>query len=276
MTATPMSAPGAEWYENGEVSEERSSCSMGRRRRDSGSHIDPVEGVADVAIGLNIANLDLGYMPATAGDVNGDGYSDPVDSLVNFTGPELAEGAVFIFHGGAETLADEPDGQYDAQQVGSHLGWTTASAGDVNGDGFVDLVAGVPRGDPCWWRTRRSGPCIPRLPGAVPFHSRLDGGWGSGRAVIGFWQASAGDVNGDGYGELAIGLPNFANGHSLEGRVVVYHGVGFGPGFGGRLVLRERSRGCRIWDRLASAGDVDLGTGTATSSWAPPDTPTAS
>ena len=40
--------------------------------------------------------------------------------------------------------------------------------------------------------------------------------------------AAAGDVNGDGYGDLAVGSPYYDNGHSDEGRVWVYHGSSMG------------------------------------------------
>ncbi len=249
-------ATGAGWYSNPEINEGALFAFHGGVGGIPDSRSDPVVDVADVVIEGDVAGLFLGAAQPGGGDVNGDGYSDLIIPAHQYSSPETHEGAVFIYHGGAAGLSGEPDGQYDAQQQGSHLGYTTASAGDVNGDGFVDLVAGAP-----WYDV--GGELVGRVrvfhgsPG--PFLSTpdwtVDGGPAGDR--IGFWQASAGDVNGDGYGDLAIGLPNFANGQSLEGRVVVYHGSASGLASEVDWSFESDHADAGFGNRVASAGDVN-------------------
>jgi len=220
------------------------------------SRVSPVDEVADLVIEGNIPLLHLGYFLPDAGDVNGDGYSDLVLSADGYSSPQTNEGAVFIYHGAADMLADESDGQYDAQQLGSSLGWTCASAGDVNGDGRADLVAGAP-----WYDI--GGQFVGRVHvfhgSSGPFLSSPD--WtaegSSASDRIGWWQASAGDVNGDGFGDLVVGVPNHSNGQSNEGRVDVYHGSSSGlpsePDWSFESDLVDAGFGGQV----ASAGDVN-------------------
>jgi len=212
---------------------------------------------ADGLLEVNQGDAGFGGAVASAGDLNGDGFSDVIVGAEGFDAGESNEGGVFIYHGAADMLADEPaDGQYDAQQLGSSLGWTCASAGDVNGDGRADLVAGAP-----WYDI--GGQFVGRVHvfhgSSGPFLSSPD--WtakgSSASDRIGWWQASAGDVNGDGFGDLVVGVPNHSNGQSNEGRVDVYHGSSSGlpsePDWSFESDLVDAGFGGQV----ASAGDVN-------------------
>src|SRR5207302_1566887 len=78
----------------------------------------------------------FGHSVASAGDVNGDGYADAV------IGASLANRA-YVYHGGPSGLATAPATSLTGPS-GAEFGWSVASAGDVTGDGYADVIVGAP------------------------------------------------------------------------------------------------------------------------------------
>src|SRR5690606_21413176 len=88
------------------------------------------------------AQDNFGHSVASAGDVNGDGYSDVIigaPSYPNYTW----RGKAYLYHGGPGGLAASPAWTYQGEKLNDRLGWSVASAGDVNGDGYSDVVLGA-------------------------------------------------------------------------------------------------------------------------------------
>jgi hypothetical protein len=125
---------------------------------------------------------------ATVPDYNGDGVAD-----VAVGQPGAATGVVAVFYGSSAGVSASP---VVVVMGGDQFGRTIAAVGDVNGDGFVDL--GIASGaDPGTVNIYDGGVAGPTLGNAL-----LPGPVTSG---FGATMAAAGDVNGDGYGDLLVG-----------------------------------------------------------------------
>lgn len=144
-----------------------------------------VRGFAFVALSL-----------AAAGDLNGDGYGDAAST---------GDGALHLYYGSATGLSGATARTMTVPELGAGpLGSTgiavVAGAGDLNRDGYGDLVVGVPeaRGLTGCVHLFRGGPGgLERTP-AVTLYGTEPG------ARFGTSVAGVGDVDGDGLVEVAI------------------------------------------------------------------------
>ena len=91
----------------------------------------------------NQAGAEWGFSVASAGDVNGDGFSDVVVGAYLFSNGESSEGRAFVYLGSATGLSTTPAWTAESNQANAWFGFSVASAGDVNDDGFSDVVVGA-------------------------------------------------------------------------------------------------------------------------------------
>ncbi len=80
---------------------------------------------------------------STAGDVNGDGFSDVIVGATYYSNGELEEGRASVYQGSASGLSTIANWNAESNHANAHYGESAASAGDVNGDGFSDVIVGA-------------------------------------------------------------------------------------------------------------------------------------
>jgi hypothetical protein len=130
----------------------------------------------------------------------------------------------------------------------AQFGFSVASAGDVDGDGYDDVIVGGTLFDNGQVDEGRAWIYLGSSAGLAATPA-----WTAEPDVVnaqyGFSVASAGDVNGDGLSDVIVGAHDYANGETAEGAAFVYLGSGSGSPAGR---VPDGSTGAPL--RLAKAG----------------------
>jgi Ca2+-binding RTX toxin-like protein len=242
--------------------------------------LSDLDGSNGFQIGGAAAGDQAGHSVASAGDVNGDGFGDLIVGAPDINSLDQDGSAYVVFgHAGGFTATvsvadlDGTNGfSLTGADIGDQTGYSVASAGDVNGDGFADLIVGAPFGGSfagssyvVFGKASGFSPTLSLtdLNGTDGF--RMDGA--SAFDEAGLSVASAGDVNGDGYGDLIVGAPTSSdNGRGNSGASFVVFGRagGFAPvlslpdldGSNG-FQIDGAAAGDQAGVSAASAGDVN-------------------
>ncbi len=190
---------------------------------------------------------------ASAGDVNGDGYADVLVGAAYF--PAWGDqGRVYLYLGSSTGLEAMPAWTATGELAGDYLGQTLAGAGDVNGDGYGDVVIGAY----CWPESACQGKAYLYLGSAAGLATTpawtITGANAGDR--LGLSLSGAGDVDGDGYDDVAVGAPDYP-GETAQGKVDLYLGSPDGLGATPAWTVTGATTGDDLGQSLAAAGDVN-------------------
>nr|MBK7068493.1 FG-GAP repeat protein [Deltaproteobacteria bacterium] len=196
--------------------------------------------------GADPAMSQFGSVISGGGDVNGDGFAD----LIVGAPQAMVLGRAYVYYGSARGLSPTPSTLSPSDTGMAGFGVSIADVGDLDGDGFSDVVVGANLVD--GWAGAAyvfcgaaGGP--PPLPTARM--TRPEGG------QFGSAAAGAGDVDADGLPDFALSAPGF---FEARGRAYLYPGNRARRWIDPAVVLE--GAGGRLADfgtALASAGDVD-------------------
>jgi hypothetical protein len=188
------------------------------------------DGITDIEIADHAHGDGLGFgtSVANAGDLNNDGYADLV------IGADGA-GKAFVYYGGPGF-----DGTSDVDITDHPLeydfGFSVANAGDLNNDGYADLVIGA------------AGKAFVYY-GGSGFNNVSDVTIATGGSFFGSSVANAGDLNNDGYADLVIGAETAKKAYVCYG----------GPGFNNvsDVTIADHTGEGGFGSSVANAGDLN-------------------
>ena len=206
---------GADLYDNGEMDEGAAFLYCGS------SH--GINAIPITSLESNQSNAHFGISVAYAGDINGDSYSDVIVGAHLYDNVHTDAGAAFVHHGSASGLNSTPAMTLSGINADDHFGISVSSAGDVNGDGYDDVIVGAnlydngetDEGGAFVYHGSNTG--ILPVPNVV-----LESNQAS--ANFGISVAGAGDLNGDGYADAITGASSYNGGQAGEGRIYIYLG----------------------------------------------------
>jgi hypothetical protein len=208
-----------------------------------------------------------GYIVAGVGDINGDGMDDvATGAWLEDEGGNGAGAAYLVFGSSASSASlTAADGKFYGESSQDRAGAAVAGAGDINGDGYDDLLIGAYGYDD---GSNSNAGAAYILLGPVSgtkslgtIYDSLAVGEGSndefGSALNG-----AGDLDADGYDDFLVGAPSYSSSTSNgPGRAYVFYGAStFASSLSASsadAILEGESNSDQAGLRLSTAGDWD-------------------
>ncbi|MEG3639147.1 cadherin domain-containing protein [Magnetococcus sp. PR-3] len=240
-----ITAPGGNGFENGVTDGGEAYIIYGKSDPFSDFFVDDiVDGTLDgFVIWGRDGSDELGDSVSVAGDVNGDGFADLIIGASLANGQATDDGEAYLLFGSATgvdinldtTTLDGSNGfEINGENAGDDLGISVSGGGDINGDGYDDIIVGAPDNDAGGSDAGSAYLLYGKASGFtnLDLNTALDGSNGSrivGESAgdsLGDVVAMVGDVNGDGYDDIMV------NNHGDNEALLIF---GKSAGFGASL-----------------------------------------
>jgi hypothetical protein len=191
-----------------------------------------------------VSGANFGWSVASAGDVNNAYHEDIIIGAKSFANGQTGEGAAFIWHSASSGLSPNPGTgsnmarRLEVNQANAQFGYAVAG-GDVNGDGYSDVVVGAPRyyegqteeGKVFVYHGASGG--IPSSANWSAQSNQANAHFGHSVAIFDLVHASDPNQIKDGYAEVIVGAPYYDYVVSNNGMVFVWFGSSSGLGDNG-------------------------------------------
>ena len=197
----------------------------------------------------------LGVSVGTAGDVNGDDYDDIVIGASGYANGEATEGQVLVFFGATSGLTTTNGWAFESNQAIALFGTSVSAAGDVNCDGWDDIIVGAPQYDNGETDEGAAFVFYGATGGISTTYTILESD--QAEAEFGTSVSAAGDVNNDGCDDVIVGAPRYDGVEENEGAAFIFLGSSDGVNTTPQRVIVSGAPGSRFGASVGIVGDAN-------------------
>ncbi len=173
----------------------------------------------------------FGYAVSGAGDVDGDGYDDLLVGAYGDDDDGSSSGAVYVYYGSASGVDATREDKITASDGAADdlFGQTLSGAGDVDGDGYDDILVGAYGDDDDGSYSGAAYVYTGSSSGIdAGSEDKITASDGAAYDIFAIAVSGAGDVNNDGYDDIVIGAYGDDDRGTYSGSVYVYKGSASG------------------------------------------------